>query len=125
MADCIFCKIAKREVKSEVVKESNNFIAFRDSAPISEGHTLIIPKRHFVTLLDIPNKLGEEMLKFTKEIAGDLLDKKLGDGFNIIMNNLDCAGQFVKHAHIHVIPRKEGDGVEFFHNDGSHRGTGE
>ena len=115
MVDCIFCKIAKREVRTEIIKESNNFIAFRDENPVSEGHTLIIPKRHFVTLLDIPNKLGEEMLKFTKEIASDLLDQKLGDGFNIIMNNLEPAGQLVKHAHVHVIPRKDDDGIRFFH----------
>lgn len=113
--DCIFCKIAKREMKSDIIKESDNFIAMKDVNPISEGHTLVIPKKHFVTLLDIPNKLGSELIKFTKEIAGDLLDKKLGDGFNIIMNNLEPAGQFVMHAHIHIIPRKEGDGIRFFH----------
>jgi len=115
MVDCLFCKIAKREMKSDIIKESNNFIAIKDINPVAEGHTLVIPKRHFVTLLDIPDKLGAEMLKFTKEVAGDLLDKKLGDGFNIIMNNLECAGQLVKHAHIHVIPRKDGDGIRFFH----------
>jgi len=115
MAECIFCKIARGEVKSEKVAESNNFFAVRDLNPVSEGHTLVIPKKHFVTLLDIPNKLGEEMLKFTKKVAGDLLDEKLGDGFNVIMNNLEVAGQLVMHAHIHVIPRKEGDGIRFFY----------
>lgn len=102
-------------MKSEKVAESNNFFAVRDLNPVSEGHTLVIPKKHFVTLLDIPNKLGEEMLKFTKKVAGDLLDEKLGDGFNVIMNNLEVAGQLVMHAHIHVIPRKEGDGIRFFY----------
>lgn len=117
MADkeCIFCKIAKGERRVEMVKESDNFFAIRDLNPVAEGHSLVIPKKHFVTLLDIHNKLGEELLKFTKEVAGDLLDSKLGDGFNIIMNNLEPAGQFVMHAHIHVIPRKEGDGIRFFH----------
>ena len=113
--ECIFCKIAKGEIKTELVKESDNFIAFRDANPVTKGHTLVVPKKHFVTLLDIPNKLGEEALKFTKSVASDLMDAKLGDGFNVIMNNLEVAGQLVMHAHIHVIPRKEGDGVKFFH----------
>ena len=107
--NCIFCKIAKGEIPSRKIKESNNFLAFLDANPRAKGHTLIVPKKHFVTLLDLPNKLGEELLKFTKEIASDLLEKKLGDGFNILMNNLEPAGQVVKHAHIHIIPRKETD----------------
>ena len=110
--DCIFCKIAQDKKYERKIKESNNFFAILDIKPVSEGHTLIIPKKHFVTLLDLPNKLGEELLKFTKDVASDLLEKKKGDGFNIIMNNLEPAGQIVKHAHIHVIPRKENDGLE-------------
>jgi len=74
---------------------------------------LIIPKKHFVTLLDIPNKFGNEMLEFAKKVASDILDKKIGDGFNLIMNNLAVAGQIVMHAHVHIIPRKEDDGIRF------------
>lgn len=107
--DCIFCKIAQGKIPAEKVAESDNFLAFKDVNPRAEGHTQVIPKKHFVTLLDIPNKLGQELLKITKEVSSDLMDKKLGDGFNILMNNLECAGQVVFHAHIHVIPRKEGD----------------
>ena len=109
MKDCIFCKIARGEIKAEFVAETNSFFAIRDAHPKAEGHTLVIPKKHFVTLLDLPNKLGAEMLTITKKVASDLLEKKLGDGFNILMNNLEPAGQIVKHGHIHVIPRKEGD----------------
>lgn len=111
MDDCVFCKIAKKEIKSDVVLESDNFIAFRDINPKASGHTLVIPKKHFVTLMDIPSKLGNELLKFAKDVSSELLDKKYGDGFNIIMNNLEPAGQVVRHAHIHIIPRKEGDGL--------------
>ena len=109
--NCVFCKIAKGEIKVDGVIEGNNFIAFRDANPKTEGHTLIVPKKHFVTLLDIPNKLGNELLEFTKKIANSLLDEKYGDGFNILMNNLEVAGQLVKHAHIHIIPRKDDDGL--------------
>ncbi len=108
---CIFCKIAQDKVKAEKVKESNNFFAILDKNPKTKGHTLIISKKHFVTLLDIPNKLGEELIKITKDVASDLLEKKLGDGFNVLMNNLQVAGQVIMHAHLHIIPRKEGDGL--------------
>ena len=110
--NCVFCKIAKGDLKREKIMESNNFIAINDKNPRVSGHTLVIPKRHFVTLLDIPNKLGDEMLEFTKKVAHKLLDEKLGDGFNLLMNNLYVAGQVVMHAHIHVLPRKEGDNIK-------------
>jgi len=101
-------------LKTEILMESNSFIAIYDAKPKAKGHTLVIPKKHGVTLLDIPDSLGEEMLSFTKKICSFLLEKKYGDGFNLIMNNLEVAGQEVMHAHLHVIPRKEGDGLRFY-----------
>jgi len=112
--DCIFCKIVRGEIKSEIVKSGNSFIAIKDANPVVDGHLLVIPKKHFTTLLDIPNNLGEELLKFVKDLSSDILENKKGDGFNIIMNNLEPAGQLVMHAHIHIIPRKEDDGIRFF-----------
>jgi len=112
--ECIFCRIARKELKTEILMESNSFIAIYDAKPKAKGHTLVIPKKHGVTLLDIPDSLGEEMLSFTKKICSFLLEKKYGDGFNLIMNNLEVAGQEVMHAHLHVIPRKEGDGLRFY-----------
>ena len=109
--NCVFCKIAQGKIKADKISESNNFIALLDAHPRTQGHTLIIPKKHFVTLLDIPSNLGKELLTFTKQIASKILEKKQGDGFNILMNNLEPAGQVVKHAHLHLIPRKEKDGL--------------
>lgn len=110
--DCIFCKIAKGEIPAEKIKESDNFFAIRDKYPHAKGHSLVIPKKHFVTSLDIPNKLGDELLKMIKDVASDLLDEKYGDGFNVLQNNLEVAGQVVMHAHFHIIPRKEKDCVK-------------
>lgn len=115
MEPCIFCKIIRNEIKAEIVAESNNFIAFKDVKPKAEGHTLIVPKKHGVTLLDIPNKLGNELLTFQKNVVSFLLEKKYGDAFNIVMNNLEPAGQIVMHAHIHIIPRNEGDNLKILH----------
>ena len=111
--DCIFCKIVKKEIKSDFVEESNIFIVIKDINPVSEGHLLVIPKKHYATLLDIPDKMGAEMLNFIKKVSSKLLDSKKGDGFNIVMNNLPSAGQLVMHSHIHIIPRKDGDGIRF------------
>lgn len=112
-SECIFCKIVRGEIKSEILKSSSNFIAIKDINPVSEGHTLVVPKAHYVTLLDIPEELGAELLKFTKEVASGLMERKMGPGFNVIMNNFLSAGQFVPHAHLHVIPRKEEDGIRY------------
>ena len=109
--NCVFCKIARKEIKAEFLGETNNFIAILDAHPKTDGHALVIPKKHYVNILDVPGKLGEEMLGLIKKIAFEILEKKQGDGFNIIMNNLPSAGQVVMHAHIHVIPRREDDGL--------------
>jgi len=111
--NCVFCKIIRGEIKSEILKQSANFIAIKDINPVSEGHALIVPKAHYTTLLDLPEELGAELMKFAKEIASELMETKKGSGFNVIMNNFPAAGQFVMHAHLHVIPRKEGDGIRY------------
>ena len=67
--DCIFCKIAKDEISDMKIKESDNFFAIKDKYPNAEGHTLVIPKKHFVTILDIPNTLAPELLKMIKDVA--------------------------------------------------------
>jgi len=105
--DCIFCQIAKKKIKVEIVYESDNFLAFPDKNPKVEGHTLIIPKKHFVNLIDMPADLGSELLDVIKRI----FEIKKYQGFNLIMNNGDVAGQLVMHAHLHFFPRKKGDGI--------------
>lgn len=109
--DCIFCKIAKKEIPKKLEEETNNFVAFLDTNPKTPGHILIISKKHFVTFLDIPSTLAQELHKLIQKITSNFLDKKQGDGFNILMNNLPPAGQIIPHAHIHLIPRKEGDNL--------------
>ena len=109
--DCIFCKMGRGEIKVPFVAETGNFFAILDIKPKAAGHMLVIPKKHFVTLLDLPDNLGNELLGLTKKISKKLLDEGKGEGFNVVMNNLEAAGQVVKHAHIHIIPRKKGDGL--------------
>lgn len=106
--ECIFCRIIKKEIPAKLVDETDNFIAILDVNPKAEGHTLIISKSHYATLLDIPSNLAGEMLKLIKKIAQNL---KPSSSFNLLVNNSPAAGQAIMHAHIHLIPRKEGDGL--------------
>jgi histidine triad (HIT) family protein len=110
--DCIFCKIVNKEIKSEFVYEDDKFIAILDLHPKSIGHTLIIPKDHFRNLLDMPETLGPELLVAIKEVSLKLIKDGKGEGVNVIVNNEPSAGQVVMHSHVHIIPRKNGDGLK-------------
>lgn len=110
--DCLFCKIVSGEIPSEKVYEDDNFIGILDINPESEGHTLILPKKHFQTILDTPNSLGNEFLEAIKIVALDLIKKGKAGGFNIVFNTYKLAGQEVEHVHAHIIPRKTGDGMK-------------
>lgn len=107
---CIFCRIAKGEIKAEKTGESRNFFAIKDIHPKVAGHTLVIPKEHYENLLEIPDNLGQELLAFTKQTAEKIMDENGADGFNVLMNNSEVSGQVVMHAHLHILPRKKGDG---------------
>lgn len=110
--NCIFCKIIRGEIKSDIVYRDDNFIGFLDIHPRAEGHTVIIPKKHFRNLLDMPSSLGNEMLDAVKNVALDLIKSGKGQGFNLIINNEPVAGQIVFHVHVHIIPRKKDDGLK-------------
>ena len=109
MGKCIFCKISQGEIKVERIYENENFFSIFDVNPIAEGHSLVVSKKHFETSLDIPNKLGSELLDCIKETANKLMKKYNSNGFNITSNNFKSAGQVVPHVHFHMLPRKEGD----------------
>jgi len=112
--DCLFCKIVSGERKAEEVYEDENFIGILDSNPRSEGHTLIIPKKHFRNILDMPTTLGNELLGAAKKISLKLIDESKAEGINLIINNEPSANQAVFHMHAHIIPRKNNDGIDFF-----------
>ncbi len=111
MEDCIFCKIAKGEIPSAKVYENDRVFAFLDIAPVSKGHTIVIPKEHHKDLLDLPDDLLAETAKALKKIAKAIVKAVNADGFNIGKNNGAAAGQAVMHSHFHIIPRFENDGL--------------
>ncbi len=108
-AGCIFCKIIKREIPSKIVFENDLNLAFLDISPISKGHTIVIPKKHYSTLEDIPEDELAETIKVVKKISINIHKSLEIDGYNILQNNFAAAGQVVKHFHMHIIPRSYDD----------------
>ena len=112
MDECIFCKIIRGEIPCAKVLDSEKVIAFLDIRPVNKGHVLVVPKEHFETLLDIPEVVLKDVIVAAKKIGKSLKKALKADGFNLGMNNFAAAGQVVFHAHLHVIPRFENDGLQ-------------
>lgn len=109
MDNCVFCKIIKGEIQAEKILETDNFFAIKDINPKTKGHSLIISKKHYNTLLDVPSSLFGEFFGAGKELAIKLLKEENAEGFNLVMNNHKVAGQLVPHVHLHILPRKKDD----------------
>lgn len=109
---CIFCRIVKGELPSTCVYEDDRLFAFLDINPVSLGHTLLIPKGHYETLLDVPADTAGLLLPAAKRIGKALMAATKCAGFNCLQNNFAAAGQIVFHSHLHIIPRMEGDGLK-------------
>ncbi len=108
MEDCLFCKIAKNEANCYCVYEDDNVKAFLDINPWTKGHTLVIPKKHYKNIFDIPEKDFEEIMRIVRKIA--LIYKKiLGCDINIIQSSGENAQQDFPHFHVHIIPRYKRD----------------
>lgn len=107
--NCIFCKIANGEIPSKTLYEDEEFRVILDLAPATKGHALILPKSHYKNLYELPDETAAKVMKLAKKMA-TIMTEKLGcDGFNIVQNNNEVAGQTVFHFHMHLIPRYEND----------------
>lgn len=106
---CVFCEIIKGNIPSYNVYEDNNFVAFLDISQATYGHTLLVPKKHYANLLEMPSELLKEALVIVKKISLNLKGITMCEGFNILNNCGSCAGQSVEHFHIHIIPRYNND----------------
>ena len=105
--DCIFCKIAKREIPVKIVTETENSIAFLDAFPLSRGHTLIIPKHHYEKVQDITVDDNTDLFETLRKVVSKV-DKITGSTLLAIHNGKE-SGQEIPHVHVHLIPRKPGD----------------
>ena len=111
--DCIFCAIAEGEIPSFKIYEDDEVLAYLDINPFTKGHTLVIPKVHREGLLDADDELLAAIMPKVKAVAAHLKAALPCDGFNILQNNGEAAGQTVRHIHFHIIPRYAGDPLAF------------
>lgn len=113
---CVFCKIVSREIPASIVYEDAQVLAFLDIRPLSEGHTLVIPKEHYETIFDIPEDLLGQVHKVTKKVATAIKAGIQADGVAIIQQNGKAANQDIFHLHVHIIPRVEGQNLPHYNN---------
>jgi len=110
MESCIFCKIVKGKIPATKIYEDKNVLAFLDISPINPGHALVVPKKHFETLIDIDDSALCETMKIVKKLSKIIMKAVNADGINIGINNYKAAGQLVPHLHVHIMPRFANDG---------------
>lgn len=108
--NCIFCKIANGEIPSKTLYEDEAFRVILDLGPASKGHALILPKDHYANLYELPEEAAGSAMKLAKKMAAQMTERLDCEGFNLVQNNGELAGQTVFHFHMHLIPRYRDDG---------------
>lgn len=119
MEDCIFCKLAKGVFDSATLYEDGLFRVILDLGPASKGHALILPKEHYANIYELPEELAMKAMALAKRMVGVMTAALKCDGFNLVQNNGEAAGQTVFHFHLHLIPRYKDDQAGFGWNDGT------
>lgn len=118
MENCVFCNLANGVWDSATLYEDEDFRVILDLGPAAKGHALILPKQHYANIFEIPEELAMKAMALAKKMAGIMTEALECDGFNIVQNNGEAAGQTVFHFHIHLIPRYTGDKAGFGWNTG-------
>lgn len=113
--DCLFCKIARKEIEAKVLIENDKAIAVLDVNPRAPGHTMVLPKEHAESILDLDNSSVGKVFGLVKFMTGALQDSFSPDGFTIGINHGRAAGQAIDHLHVHIIPRWRNDGGTSIH----------
>ena len=109
--ECIFCKIIKGDIPSFTIYEDDLFKVILDRFPAAPGHALIIPKAHYKDMFELPQEVAEALYPLAQKIAIQIKKAVGAEGMNVVQNNGDVAGQSVYHFHLHLVPRKAGDGI--------------
>jgi len=121
MADCIFCRIVAGDMPCARVHEDEQCMAFMDINPLQSGHILVIPRKHYELLTDMPGDDASALAAVLPRLARAVVAATGAEGFNILQANGSCAGQVVAHVHFHIIPRRGGDGLGFRWNAGEYQ----
>ena len=123
--ECIFCKIIAGDIPSYKVHEDDRVTAFFDILPISPGHTIIVPKNHVADVEDLTNEDLGAMAQAVKKIGKAVMAGLGVKGYSVFLDNKSAANQHVPHVHFHLVPRKEGDGLERWPQSGYGEGEAE
>jgi histidine triad (HIT) family protein len=107
---CVFCKIANKEITSNIILENDKALAFLDAYPLRLGHTLIIPKNHYYKINEMDKESLMALFEILWKITGIVEKSVQVNSSTIAIHNGEEAGQEIPHVHIHIIPRKHGDG---------------
>lgn len=110
-SNCIFCKITTGDIPSSTIYEDNYFKVILDISPASKGHAIIIPKKHAENIFELDETYASKIFVVAKKVAKAMKEELNCDGFNILQNNGEVAGQSVFHFHMHLIPRYKGDNI--------------
>ena len=102
---CIFCEIVKGNIPSSVVYEDEDTLAILDLSQTTKGHTLVMPKKHYATFLEMPEEEFKNLAGKAQKIGKLLTEKLHAEGMNVLINTNEVAGQTIMHTHIHLIPR--------------------
>jgi len=112
--DCIFCKIIKGEIPCSKIYEDETTFAFLDINPFAWGHCLVIAKDHTQNILEFDLSLSQNIFATIQKVACAVMQATQAEGFHVLQNNFPAAGQTVFHAHWHIVPRIEGDGLKLW-----------
>lgn len=112
-SNCIFCKLANGVFKAATLYEDDDFRVILDRGPATSGHALILPKKHYANIYELDDELANKAFVIAKKMATKMTQVLKCDGFNIVQNNGEAAGQTVFHFHMHLIPRYKEDDACF------------
>jgi histidine triad (HIT) family protein len=110
MSECVFCQIINKQLPASVVYEDEQVVAFLSNRPVNEGHTLVVPKKHYENIYEISEDEAAYLFMIAKRVAHGVRDAMGAEGIRIVQNNGWAAGQVVFHLHVHVIPMKPQEG---------------
>jgi histidine triad (HIT) family protein len=113
MTDCLFCKIASKEIPANIIYEDESVMAFLDLKPVHPGHTLVIAKAHSDDFTTMDPVDVQAVMDVAQRVTRAVLAAGY-DGVNVTTNVKPASGQVIFHTHVHVVPRKDGDGLKLF-----------
>ena len=114
LSDCIFCKIASKEIPTKILVETESCIGFLDAFPLAKGHALVIPKKHYEKLQDLPTNINTEVFSTVHSLISKV--DTLTGATLVAVHNGEESGQEIPHVHVHLIPRSKDDSAGAVHS---------